>query len=91
VLKEQTRPKRGFFACSTVASALPRTNTVGRGLDIRRGAVGLVCSRSWSRRRLPVAHHAGKPGPDEDQGFYIAAVILPDGATLERTDKVVDE
>ncbi|HXJ08768.1 MAG TPA: multidrug efflux RND transporter permease subunit [Burkholderiales bacterium] len=27
--------------------------------------------------------------PDEDQGFYIAAVILPDGATLERTDKVV--
>ena len=29
--------------------------------------------------------------PDEDQGYYIAAVILPDGATLERTDKVVDE
>jgi multidrug efflux pump subunit AcrB len=27
--------------------------------------------------------------PDEDQGFYIAAVILPDGASLERTDKVV--
>ena len=29
--------------------------------------------------------------PDEDQGFYITAVILPDGATLERTDKVVAE
>jgi HAE1 family hydrophobic/amphiphilic exporter-1/multidrug efflux pump len=29
--------------------------------------------------------------PDEDQGFYIAAVILPDGATLQRTDKVVGE
>jgi hydrophobe/amphiphile efflux-1 (HAE1) family protein len=29
--------------------------------------------------------------PDEDQGFYISAVILPDGATLERTQKVVDE
>ena len=28
--------------------------------------------------------------PDEDQGFYISAVILPDGATLERTQKVVD-
>jgi len=28
--------------------------------------------------------------PDEDQGFYIAAVYLPDGASLERTDKVVD-
>src|SRR4026209_2085330 len=29
--------------------------------------------------------------PDEDQGFYIAAVILPDGASLQRTDKVVNE
>ena len=27
--------------------------------------------------------------PDEDQGYYIAAVILPDGASLQRTDKVV--
>lgn len=29
--------------------------------------------------------------PDEDQGFYIAAVFLPDGASLQRTDKVVAE
>jgi len=29
--------------------------------------------------------------PDEDQGYYIAAVFLPDGATLERTDRVVNE
>ncbi|MBU0654036.1 MAG: multidrug efflux RND transporter permease subunit [Gammaproteobacteria bacterium] len=29
--------------------------------------------------------------PDEDQGFYIAAVFLPDGASLERTDKVVSQ
>src|SRR6266481_6435316 len=29
--------------------------------------------------------------PDEDQGYYIAAVILPDGASLERTDRVVTE
>ena len=29
--------------------------------------------------------------PDEDQGFYIAAVFLPDGASLDRTDKVVNE
>ncbi|HVL54927.1 MAG TPA: efflux RND transporter permease subunit, partial [Burkholderiaceae bacterium] len=27
--------------------------------------------------------------PDEDQGFYISAVLLPDGASLERTDRVV--
>ncbi len=29
--------------------------------------------------------------PDEDQGFYISAVFLPDGASLERTDKVVEQ
>ncbi|CAA6810062.1 MAG: RND efflux system, inner membrane transporter CmeB [uncultured Thiotrichaceae bacterium] len=29
--------------------------------------------------------------PDEDQGYYIAAVFLPEGASLERTDKVVAE
>lgn len=27
--------------------------------------------------------------PDEDQGYYIGAVFLPDGASLERTDRVV--
>ena len=29
--------------------------------------------------------------PDEDQGFYISAVFLPDGASLQRTTKVVEE
>jgi len=29
--------------------------------------------------------------PDEDQGFYISAVMLPDGASLDRTDAVVKE
>src|SRR5258706_1429913 len=27
--------------------------------------------------------------PEEDQGWFLTAVILPDGATLERTDRVV--
>ncbi|HEY9102959.1 multidrug efflux RND transporter permease subunit [Chitinimonas sp.] len=29
--------------------------------------------------------------PDEDQGYYISAIFLPDGASLQRTDKVVAE
>jgi hydrophobe/amphiphile efflux-1 (HAE1) family protein len=29
--------------------------------------------------------------PDEDQGWYFAPVILPDGASLARTDKMVEE
>lgn len=29
--------------------------------------------------------------PDEDQGYYISAIFLPDGATLQRTDKIVQQ
>jgi HAE1 family hydrophobic/amphiphilic exporter-1/multidrug efflux pump len=59
---------------------------------IRRGLLGLALFAGM------VALTAGlwrlTPGslvPDEDQGFYIAAVILPDGASLERTDRVVKQ
>jgi hydrophobe/amphiphile efflux-1 (HAE1) family protein len=59
---------------------------------MRRGGIALVLFAGM------VAITAGlwraTPGslvPDEDQGYYIAAVFLPDGATLERTDRVVRE
>src|SRR4051794_12120965 len=59
---------------------------------IRRGGIGLalfalmVAGAVWLWRVTP-----SSLVPDEDQGFYIAAVVLPDGATLERTDRVVGE
>jgi HAE1 family hydrophobic/amphiphilic exporter-1/multidrug efflux pump len=59
---------------------------------IRRGGVALVLftvmvlATAYLWRIVP-----GSLVPDEDQGFYIAAVILPDGASLERTEKVVNE
>ena len=50
------------------------------------------CSSAWWRSRAGLWRITpGSLVPDEDQGFYISAVILPDGATLERTDKVVAE
>jgi HAE1 family hydrophobic/amphiphilic exporter-1/multidrug efflux pump len=62
----------------------------GVGWMIRRAVIGVVlfggmvamAAFLWSITPSSLV-------PDEDQGFYIAAVILPDGATLERTDKVV--
>ncbi|MCE2999867.1 MAG: multidrug efflux RND transporter permease subunit, partial [Betaproteobacteria bacterium] len=59
---------------------------------LRRGGialalfVGMVVITAGLWRATP-----GSLVPDEDQGYYIAAVLLPDGATLERTDKVVAE
>jgi len=66
--------------------------TTGVGFMIRRGGIALglfvamvlVTIGLW--RVTP-----GSLVPDEDQGFYIAAVILPDGASLQRTDAVVNQ
>ena len=58
--------------------------------DPTRRSSACCCSAAWSR--IAVFLWRVTPGslvPDEDQGFYIAAVILPDGATLQRTDDVV--
>ena len=59
---------------------------------IRRGIVGVLLfagmvALTWGLWKVT----PGSLVPDEDQGFYITAVILPDGATLERTDKVVKQ
>jgi multidrug efflux pump len=59
---------------------------------IRRGAIalllfaGMVAMTGYLWRITP-----GSLVPDEDQGWYFAPVLLPDGASLERTDKVVSE
>ena len=57
-----------------------------RGLIALLLFVGMVALTFGLWRATP-----GSLVPDEDQGYYIAAVFLPDGATLQRTDKVVNE
>ena len=93
VLKHTEAPTRGFFAAfNRFFASVTSHYTSGVTWMIRRGIVGIVLFLGM------VAITAGlwryTPGslvPDEDQGFYISAVILPDGATLARTDKVVAE
>ncbi|MEW6314056.1 MAG: multidrug efflux RND transporter permease subunit [Pseudomonadota bacterium] len=66
--------------------------TDGAAWMVRRGAIALVLFVAMGV--LAVALWRLTPGslvPDEDQGYYIGAVFLPDGATLERTDRVVSE
>lgn len=64
----------------------------GVGFLVRRAGitvllfVGMVVATGWLWTHTP-----GSLVPDEDQGYYIAAVFLPDGSSLERTDKVVAE
>jgi HAE1 family hydrophobic/amphiphilic exporter-1/multidrug efflux pump len=93
MLKHGERAPTGFFKrFNDWFVRVTHRYTDGVGFMIRRSLLGVLLFGGM------VAITAGlwriTPGslvPDEDQGYYIAAVILPDGATLERTDKVVGE
>jgi HAE1 family hydrophobic/amphiphilic exporter-1/multidrug efflux pump len=87
------RTRRGFFRVfNSWFERVTERYAHGVAWLIRRAAVGLllftamVGAATWLWRITP-----GSLVPDEDQGFYIAAVLLPDGATLARTDKIVRE
>ena len=57
---------------------------------IRRGFVGVfLIIGMWAITGFLWKTTPGSLVPDEDQGYYIAAVILPDGSSLARTDAIV--
>src|SRR5688572_3668773 len=92
ILKPHEAPNRFFAAFNRWFERVTHRYTDGVVFMIRRGLLGLVLFLGM------VAVAAGlwrftptSLVPDEDQGFYISAVILPDGATLERTDRVVKQ
>ncbi|MEO8144964.1 MAG: multidrug efflux RND transporter permease subunit [Betaproteobacteria bacterium] len=92
LVRQHAEPGKFFRAFNSWFSRVTGRYSDGVAWMIRRGMVGVVLFLCM------VAITAGlwriTPGslvPDEDQGYYIAAVILPDGATLQRTDKVVSE
>ncbi len=62
-----------------------------RGMTRRSGtmvliALALVAVAVWGLSRVPTAFL-----PDEDQGYLIVSAQLPDGASKERTDAVMDK
>ncbi len=88
--REHKMPGRVFTWFNEFFLKTTKTYTTGVGWMIRRAVIGvalfagMVALATGLWRITP-----GSLVPDEDQGYYISAVILPDGATLERTDKVV--
>jgi HAE1 family hydrophobic/amphiphilic exporter-1 len=48
--------------------------------------IGLIALAGWGLTRIPTGFI-----PTEDQGYVMVSVLLPDGASLERTDHVLDE
>ena len=90
--REHHAPGRFFTWFNDWFTRVTGRYTGGAAWIIRRGAIGIalfavmVAAAVWLWRITP-----GSLVPDEDQGYYIGAVFLPDGATLQRTDKVVTE
>ncbi|HYL87910.1 MAG TPA: multidrug efflux RND transporter permease subunit [Burkholderiales bacterium] len=93
ILKREHKVPGGFFKLfNNGFLKTTRHYTDGVGLMIRHAAIGMVLFAAMVGAAVFLWRITpGSLVPDEDQGFYIAAVILPDGATLERTDKVVGE
>jgi HAE1 family hydrophobic/amphiphilic exporter-1/multidrug efflux pump len=90
--REHHQPGRFFQAFNRFFARVTHGYTNGVAWMLRRGAIGALLFIGMAA--LVVFMWRTTPGslvPDEDQGFYISAVILPDGATLERTQKVVDQ
>ncbi|HQZ44778.1 MAG TPA: multidrug efflux RND transporter permease subunit [Usitatibacteraceae bacterium] len=90
--REHKQPGRVFAAFNRWFARTTDRYENGVAWMIRRGGiaivlfVGMVAIAAGLWRATP-----GSLVPDEDQGFYIAAVVLPDGSSLERTDKVVGQ
>ncbi len=76
-----------FRAFDAVFERITRVYTFGVRLALRRAAIAVLlfvgfCAIAWQLARTrPVGFL-----PQEDQGFFIVAALLPEGASVPRTD-----
>jgi HAE1 family hydrophobic/amphiphilic exporter-1/multidrug efflux pump len=91
ILKRRHRPPgRAFAWFNDWFHRVTGRYADGVGFVLRRGGIFMtvflvmVIGAVFLWRLTP-----GSLVPDEDQGYYIGAVFLPDGASLQRTDAVV--
>jgi multidrug efflux pump len=90
--KKEHSPNRVFGWFNRGFARVTDRYETGVAWMIRRGGValllfaGMVLLTGYLWRITP-----GSLVPDEDQGWYFAPVILPDGASLQRTDRMVEE
>jgi len=84
------QPGAFFRVFNRVFDRITHRYASGVGWMLRRGLIGMllfggmVAVTGWLWKNTPTSLV-----PDEDTGYYIGAVFLPDGATLQRTDDVV--
>jgi hydrophobe/amphiphile efflux-1 (HAE1) family protein len=91
LLKPGAEKKNVFFrGFNRFFDNLTLRYTKGVAFFLKRGIVGLLLFAGMGL--LTGLLYQNVPSglvPDEDQGYYIGAVILPEGSSLERTNEVV--
>jgi len=93
ILKQEHKQTAKFFLWfNRTFTAITGKYVGGVSFFIRRGllaltlVVGMVAVTGVMWKSTP-----GSLVPEEDQGFFISAIFLPDGSSLERTKAVVEE
>jgi hydrophobe/amphiphile efflux-1 (HAE1) family protein len=90
LLRPHEAPNKYFAAFNRWFTAVTHRYTDGVVWMLRRGVIGAVLFLGMVALTIGLWHFTpGSLVPDEDQGWFFTTVILPDGATLQRTDKVV--
>ncbi len=91
LLKVEAEQKNKFFDWFNGKFAqLTARYTQGVAFFLKRGILGLIlfaCMGLLTGLLFKIV--PGALVPDEDQGYFIGAVILPEGSSLERTNAVV--
>src|SRR5262249_20518911 len=90
--REHKQPGRFFQAFNRFFARTTDTYENGVAWMVRRGAIAsilfvvmvAIAVGLWKLTPSSLV-------PEEDQGFYIAVVLLPDGSSLERTDELVQK
>ncbi|OUS72834.1 hydrophobe/amphiphile efflux-1 family RND transporter [Pseudoalteromonas sp. A601] len=93
ILKQEHKQTARFFLWFNRVFTQITSKYVGTvGFMVRRGALGLLLMIGMVS--ITIGLWKNTPNslvPDEDQGYYISAIFLPDGSSLERTEEVVKQ
>jgi hydrophobe/amphiphile efflux-1 (HAE1) family protein len=92
-LKPGAERKNAFFnGFNRSFSRVTQRYTKGVAFFLKRGVLGLTLFLTMAALTgLLFTLVPGGLVPDEDQGYFIGAVILPEGSSLERTNQVVKQ
>lgn len=93
ILKQEHKQTARFFLWFNDMFTKITGSYVGAvGFMVRRGLLGLILMTGMIAATIGLWQNTpGSLVPDEDQGYYISAIFLPDGSSLERTEQVTQQ